>query len=39
MFEDEGNNYTIGYEEKAMLKAGEAEYTGLIGRFFKLLLK
>jgi aubergine-like protein len=39
IFEDEGNSHTIALEERAVLKPGEAEYTGLIGRFFKMLLK
>ncbi|CAD8139528.1 unnamed protein product [Paramecium octaurelia] len=39
IYEEEGTSYTISIEEKAVLKPGEPEYTGLIGRFFKMLLK
>jgi len=39
VFVDEGDSYTITLEERAILKPGEPEYTGLIGRFFKMLLK
>lgn len=39
IYEEEGTSYTISLEEKAVLKSGEPEYTGLIGRFFKMLLK
>lgn len=39
VYEDEGVHYTLSLEEKAILKSGEPEYTGLIARFFKMLLK
>ncbi|CAK73120.1 unnamed protein product (macronuclear) [Paramecium tetraurelia] len=39
VYEEEGTSYSISIEEKAVLKPGEPEYTGLIGRFFKMLLK
>lgn len=39
VFEDEGNCHTITLEERAVLKAGEAEYNCLIGRFLKMMLK
>ena len=35
----EGDTYSIYIDEKAIVKPGEAEYTGLIGRFFKMMLR
>ena len=35
----DGDTYSIYIDEKAVVKPGDAEYTGLIGRIFKLRLK